>query len=91
MFELWWAEVNIIFMTKEIRQQAEEIAKDFNLSVKERTDKLLRINSEMIMNTGTDSSKTEKKEVKQTSKFIFKQIKGFNEVDGDLLLRAIDE
>lgn len=91
MFELWWAEVNIIIMTKQIRQQVEQIAKDFNLSVKERTDKLLRINSEMIMNTGKDTSKTEKKEVKQTSKFIFKQIKGFNEVDGDLLLRAIDE
>ena len=91
MFELWWAEVNIIIMTKQIRKQVEQIAKDFNLSVKERTDKLLRINSEMIMNTGKDTSKTEKKEVKQTSKFIFKQIKGFNEVDGDLLLRAIDE
>ena len=75
----------------DIRQLAERIAKDFNKSIKERTDALLKLDSEMYMELGKDSSKNQRKEVKQTSKYIYKQLKGFNEKDGELLLRAMDE
>lgn len=75
----------------DIKQLAERIAKDFNKSIRERTDALLKLDSEMYMELGKDSSKTQRKEVKQTSKYIYKQLKGFNEKDGELLLRAMDE
>jgi len=75
----------------DIRQQAEQIAKDFNKSIKERTDALLKIDCDQYTNLGSDSTKTEKKEVKSNSKFIYKQIKGFNEKDGELLLSSFDD
>ena len=78
-------------MNKEIRSKAEAIAKDFALSIKERTDALLKLDTEMYMELGKDTTKKEKKEVKQTSKYIFKQLKGFNESDAEMLLRALDE
>lgn len=73
------------------RTKAEQIAKDFQLSIKERTDALLKLDCEMYMELGKDSTKTQRKEVKQNSKFIFKQLKGFNETDAELLLRALDD
>jgi len=73
-----------------IRQLAEKIAKDFQLSVKERTDELLRLDAIQYTNLGTDSKIYEKKKVKSDSKFIYKQIKGFNEADGNLLLNHLD-
>ena len=75
----------------DIKQLAETIAKDFNLSIKERTDALLKMDCEQYMMLGTDTNKTQKQEVKRNSKFIYKQIKGFNEKDGELLLRALDD
>jgi hypothetical protein len=75
----------------DIRQQAEQIAKDFNKSIQERTNALLKIDCDQYTNLGKDSTKTEKKEVKANSKFIYKQIKGFNEKDGELLLSSFDE
>ena len=73
-----------------IRQLAEKIAKDFQLSVKERTDELLRLDAIQYTNLGTDSKSYEKKKVKSDSKYIYKQIKGFNEADGNLLLNHLD-
>lgn len=73
-----------------IRQLAEKIAKDFQLSVKERTDELLRLDAIQYTNLGTDSKIYEKKKVKSDSKFIYKQIKGINEPDGNLLLNHLD-
>jgi hypothetical protein len=73
-----------------IRQLAEKIAKDFQLSVKERTDELLRLDAIQYTNLGTDSKIYEKKKVKSDSKYIYKQIKGFNEADGNLLLNHLD-
>jgi len=78
-------------MKENIRSKAEAIAKDFALSIKERTDELLKLDSEMYMELGKDSTKSQRKEVKQTSKYIFKQLKGFNEADAELLLRALDD
>lgn len=75
----------------DIKQLAEQIAKDFNLSIKERTDALLKIDCEQYMMLGKDATKTQKQEVKRNSKHIYKQIKGFNEKDGELFLRALDD
>ena len=47
-----------------IRRLAERIAKDFQLSVKERTDAILEMDAIQYQNLGTDSTKTEKKKVK---------------------------
>ena len=73
-----------------IRKLAEKIAKDFQLSVRERTDQLLELDAIQYTNLGTDSKKYEKDKVKSDSKFIYKQLKGFNEVDGSLLLNHLD-
>ena len=73
-----------------IRKLAEKIAKDFNLSVLQRTNQLLELDAIQYTNLGIDSKKYEKDKVKSDSKFIYKQLKGFNETDGSLLLNHLD-
>jgi len=73
-----------------IRELSENIAKDFELSVKERTDKILELDANQYTNLGVESSKSERNKVKADSKFLYKQIKGFNEIDGNLLLNHLD-
>ena len=73
-----------------IRNLAEKIAKDFQLSVKERTDSILEIDAISYTNLGVDSTKAEKNKVKSDSKYLYKLIKGFNETDGKLLLNHLD-
>jgi uncharacterized lipoprotein YehR (DUF1307 family) len=73
-----------------IRNLAEKIARDFALSIKERTDMILELDAIQYTNLGIDSTKSEKKKVKSDSKFLYKQIKGFNETDGKLLLNHLD-
>ena len=77
-------------MENNIRELAQKIAIEFQLSIKERTDKLLQLDAEMYTNLGTDSTKAEKQKVKSDSKFIYKQIKGINEEIGKQLLDHID-
>jgi len=74
-----------------IRKLAEKIAKDFQLSVLERTDQLLELDAIQYTNLGIDSKKYEKDKVKSDSKFIYKQIKGFNEETGNLLINNLDQ
>jgi len=74
-----------------IRKLAEKIAKDFQLSVKERTDAILELDAISYTNLGIDSTKTEKNKVKSDSKYLYKLLKGFNEVDGNLLLNHLDK
>ena len=74
-----------------IRKLAEKIAKDFQLSVLERTDQLLELDAIQYTNLGIDSTSTEKKKVKSDSKYLYKLISGFNEKDGNLLLKALDK
>tara|TARA_R110000765_G_scaffold327674_1_gene418768 strand:- start:469 stop:741 length:273 start_codon:yes stop_codon:yes gene_type:complete len=69
-----------------IKKLAEKIAKDFNLTIKERTDKLLQLSATGHSNIGIDSSKDEKIAVKSDSKYIFKQVKGIDERLGNLLV-----
>lgn len=73
-----------------IRQLAEKIAKDFALSVKQRTDLLLELDANQYTNLGIDSTKTEKTKVKADSKYIYKNIKGIDEVTGKMLLNHMD-
>lgn len=74
-----------------IRKLAEKIAKDFQLSVRERTDAILELDSISMTNLGIDSKANEKKKVKSDSKYLYKLISGFNEKDGNLLLKALDK
>jgi hypothetical protein len=73
-----------------IRNLAEKIAHDFALSVKQRTDLLLELDANQYCNLGIDSTKGEKKKVKSDSKYIYKQIKGIDELTGKLLLNHLD-
>ena len=77
-------------MTKDVREKAEEYARDFALSIQERTDKLLKLDCTEYTNLGSDSTKAEKLEVKKNSKFIYKQIRGIDETSGNLLLKSLD-
>lgn len=73
-----------------IRQLAEKIAKDFQLTIKERTDQLLQLDAIQYTNLGIDSTIGEKKKVKSDSKYLYKQIKGIDEHTGNLLLKGMD-
>tara|TARA_R110000796_G_scaffold40572_1_gene100397 strand:+ start:370 stop:603 length:234 start_codon:yes stop_codon:yes gene_type:complete len=77
-------------MKEDIKIKALEIAIDFEKTIKERTDALLKLDCEMYTNLGSDSSAKDKKEVKATSKYIYKSIKGIDETSGNLLLKSLD-
>ena len=80
-------------MTKEdltIRNLAEKIAKDFQLSVKDRTDGILELDAISYTNLGVDSLKSEKIKVKSDSKYLYKLIRGFNESLGKDLIQHMD-
>ena len=77
-------------MTKDVREKAEEYARDFALSIKERTDKLLKLDCNEYTLLGIDSTKAERLQVKKNSKFIYKQIRGIDEISGNLLLKSLD-
>jgi hypothetical protein len=73
-----------------IRKLAEKIALDFQLTIKDRTDAILELDATQYTNLGIDSTKTEKKKVKNDSKYLYKLIKTFNTEDGNLLLNHMD-
>ena len=77
-------------MKEDVRKKAEEYARDFALSIQQRTDKLLKLDCNEYTTLGSDSTKAEKLEVKKNSKFIYKQIRGIDETSGNLLLKALD-
>lgn len=77
-------------MKEDIKVKAENYARDFQLSILERTDKLLKLDCNMYTELGSESSKAERLEVKKNSKFIYKQIKGIDEISGNLLLKSLD-
>lgn len=58
---------------------------------KEKIDKLLELDCDMYTNLGTDSTKTEKQEVKRMSKKIYRAIQDINEAIGKSLLQAMDK
>jgi|TARA_R110000803_G_scaffold174599_1_gene237214 hypothetical protein len=77
-------------MKETIKETSERIATDFALSIKERTDQLLKLDCNMYTELGSESLKSERLEAKKNSKFIYKQIKGIDEVSGNLLLKSLD-
>jgi hypothetical protein len=77
-------------MKEDVKVKAEQYARDFALSIQERTDKLLKLDCIQYTNLGSDSTKAEKVEVKKNSKFIYRQIKGIDELSGNLLLKSLD-
>jgi len=73
-----------------IRQLAEKIAKDFAISVKERTDLLLQLDANQYTNLGINSLVCEKKKVKSDSKYIYRMIQSIDESLGKSLVQAMD-
>ena len=61
------------------------------LTDKEKIDKLLELDCNLYTNLGTDSTKTEKQEVKRMSKKIYRAIQTISEPIGKSLLQSIDK
>lgn len=57
----------------------------------EKISELLELDCDMYTNLGSDSTKTEKQEVKRYSRKIYKAIQGINEPIGKSLLQAMDK
>jgi hypothetical protein len=76
----------IYYMKEEIKR----IAEAYQKTVLERIDQLLEIDAKMYQNLGTDSTKSEKTEVKKNSKVIYRTIKDLDEYTGKLLLEHLD-
>ena len=77
-------------MKDKLKEKAEAIAIDFAKSIKERTDLLLKLDCDHYTNLGIDSSKEEKEEIKEISKFIYTRVALIDEASGKILLKAID-
>jgi hypothetical protein len=73
-----------------IKLLAEKIAKDYQRTVKERTDDLLQLDAIQYTNLGIDSKMYEKNKVKSDSKHIYKQIKTIDTNLGEQLITAMD-
>jgi|TARA_R110000744_G_scaffold244247_1_gene361139 hypothetical protein len=73
-----------------IRNLAEKIAKDFDLTIKERTDRLLQLDAIQYTNLGIDSLKAERTKVKTDSKFIYRMIQKVDEILGKSFIHTMD-
>jgi hypothetical protein len=73
----------------EFKDKAIKIAENKRLSKKKRIDALLEMDATMYMYLGSNATKSDKKAVKQRSRFIYKLIKDIDSSEG-ILLRAID-
>lgn len=76
--------------TTRVRDLADKIISDYNLTVKERTDNLLKLNAIQNSNLGIDSLKVEKVKVKSDSKYIFKQIQTIDNKLGTGFIQSMD-
>ena len=73
----------------EFKDKAIKIAENKRLSKKKRIDALLEIDATMYMYLGLNATKSDKKAVKQRSRFIYKLIKDIDPSE-DIYLKAID-
>jgi hypothetical protein len=71
-------------------EKAKEIAFDFNKSIQERVDSLLKADCSNYTNLGTDSTEEEVSTVRSTSKDIYKIINLIDEETGKLLIKTLD-
>jgi len=69
---------------------AKEIALDFNKSIQERVDALLKADCSNYTNLGIDSTESERLVVKGTSEDIYKLVNLIDEETGKLLLKTLD-
>ena len=58
---------------------------------RQKKDELYRCDCVMYTNLGTDSTKTERAEVKKKSRMIYKAIQKIDQHEGTQLLQAIDK
>ena len=70
--------------------KAREIALDFNKSIQERVDALLKADCSNYTNLGIDSTESERTLVKGTSIDIYKLVNLIDEETGKLLLKTLD-
>ena len=70
--------------------EAKIIALEFEKSIKERVDSLLKEDCKMYANLGIDSTVEEKQLVKSTSKDIYKIINLIDEESGNIFLKTLD-
>ena len=73
-----------------MKEEIKRIAEAYQKTVLERIDQLLEMDAIMYQNLGSDSSKSEKAEVKKNSKVIYRTIKDLDEYTGKLLLEHLD-
>ena len=69
---------------------ARQIALDFNLSIKERVDELLKADCSNYTNLGIDSTESERTLVRGTSKDIYQLVNLIDEETGKLLMKTLD-
>tara|TARA_R110002153_G_scaffold112788_1_gene254911 strand:- start:137 stop:373 length:237 start_codon:yes stop_codon:yes gene_type:complete len=69
---------------------AKEIALDFNKSIQERVDALLKADCSNYTNLGIDSTESERLVVKGTSEDIYRLVNLIDEETGKLLLKTLD-
>lgn len=69
---------------------AKKIAMDFNKSIRERVDMLLKEDCNNYTNLGTDSTEQERKEVRKASKELYRIINAIDEETGELLITSLD-
>jgi len=72
------------------KEEILRIAEDFNKSIRERVDMLLEADATMYTNLGSDSTNSDKQEVKKNSRAIYRAIKDLDEATGKLLLQHQD-
>jgi len=78
-------------MKVNLKEYAKQIAIDYQKTVKERVDKLLELDCTNYTWLGIDSTKEERNEVRDTSRFLYGVIKEIDENEGKLLLKTLDK
>jgi len=83
----------LLTLTQDMEYTINDIEKivDFKTwSVKQKVDELLRLDCKQYTNLGIDSTKTERDDVKKTSRKIYRLIKKVDKGLGDKLLHFMD-
>jgi hypothetical protein len=74
-----------------IRDRVQKIVGYKTWSIQRKVDALLEIDCNLYTNLGTDSTTTERKDVKSISKLIYKSISNISPIDGYLLKAWYEE
>ncbi len=69
--------------------EIDNVAEALHLTDKQKLDELLRMDSVMYVNLGTESTQEERDEVKSRSRLIYRTIKTIDNEMGDLFLTAM--